>query len=716
MPPAIQAQLGEAISAIADSDFWQRWDTLVDDLVSRLTPDNATVNNGVLQVAHSIFKRWRPLFRSDELFTEINHVLSKFGPPYLALLESTDKAIDASQNDHNALAQYFKTLELAMKLFYDLSCQDLPPVFEDNLDAIGRLLQKYLSYDNPALHTEDDSESGLLEYVRAGIFEALTLYVQKYEDAVGQLLGPFITSSWTFLTSVGPETKFDILVSKALQFLTSVANVRQHAENFNNPETLSQVVEKVILPNLALRESDVELFEDEPIEFIQRDLEGSDSDTRRRAATDFLRQLMVQFEQLVTSVVTKYTEHFLQDYAKSKTNNWKSKDTAIYLFSSIAAKGTVTGQGVQSTNSNVDVRDFLQKHILEDLQTESSMPILTVDAIKYAHTFRNQLNQQDWLAIFPLLVRHLGSNNFVTYTYAAIAVERALFRTDEHRKPIIPRSDVVGLSEELLKHLFKLIQRNPAPEKIQENEFLMKCVMRVLIVIKEDAAPIADMVLQNFINITNVIRHNPSNPRFYYYHFESIGALIRFVAPSRPEHYEQALYTPFAAILQMDVAEFSPYVFQLFAALLEANPSGSLPEYYQGLVAPVLVPSLWESKGNVPALVRLLSSIIPRGSNIIVQNNQVEPILGIFQKLVSTKTNEIYGFDLLEALVGAVPASAIQPYFVPMMQIMLTRLQNSRTDNFALRFVHFFHFVSARDTDGLGADFFIGVTDQIQNE
>ena len=57
------------------------------DLVSRLTADNPTVNNGVLQVAHSIFKRWRPLYRSDELFTEINHVLGKFGNPFLALLE-----------------------------------------------------------------------------------------------------------------------------------------------------------------------------------------------------------------------------------------------------------------------------------------------------------------------------------------------------------------------------------------------------------------------------------------------------------------------------------------------------------------------------------------------------------------------------------------------------------------------------------------------------
>jgi exportin-2 (importin alpha re-exporter) len=28
-PPTIQTQLGEAISLIADSDFWERWDTLV---------------------------------------------------------------------------------------------------------------------------------------------------------------------------------------------------------------------------------------------------------------------------------------------------------------------------------------------------------------------------------------------------------------------------------------------------------------------------------------------------------------------------------------------------------------------------------------------------------------------------------------------------------------------------------------------------------------
>jgi exportin-2 (importin alpha re-exporter) len=98
-----------------------------------------------------------------------------------------------------------------------------------------------------------------------------------------------------------------------------------------------------------------------------------------------------------------------------------------------------------------------------------------------------------------------------------------------------------------------------------------------------------------------------------------------------------------------------PYIFQLFAALLEANPSANLPENYQKLIAPILMPVMWDSRGNVPALVRLLSSIIPRGAQFILQNNQIEPILGIFQKLVSTKANESNGFDLLESVVGTFP-------------------------------------------------------------
>lgn len=157
-----------------------------------------------------------------------------------------------------------------------------------------------------------------------------------------------------------------------------------------------------------------------------------------------------------------------------------------------------------------------------------------------------------------------------------------------------------------------------------------------------------------------------------------------------------------------------PYVFQLFAALLEANQAATLPTYYQELIGPVLMPVMWDSKGNTPALVRLLSSIIPRGSQYIIEHNQIEPILGIFQKLVSTKANESFAFDLLETCVASFPPTALENYFVMIMQIILQRLQNSKTENLTLRFVRFFHFLSAHDDKGYSADFIIQVTDKVQ--
>jgi exportin-2 (importin alpha re-exporter) len=377
--------------------------------------------------------------------------------------------------------------------------------------------------------TDDDSESGPLEFVKAGICEVITLYMQKYEDPFGELCKPFITSTWNLLTTIGPETKFDILVSKALHFLTAVASQDKHAVTFNDDNVLGQIVEKVILPNVSLRESDVEQFEDEPIEYIRRDLEGSDADTRRRAATDFLRKLLEKFEQLVTDVVGRYITHYLAIYMQNPATEWKSKDTAVYLFSAIAAKGVITAtHGVKTTNSSINVVDFFQNNIASDLLAETGVePILKVDAIKFLYTFRSLLTKAQWNTAFPPLVKNMASSNYVVFTYAAIAVERVLFLTSDSGEHIFGKNEVAPFAEDLLEHLFQLMERDSAPEKIQENEFLMRCVMRVLLVIKEGVVPLTDNVLKHLINITNIIGRNPSNPRFYYYHFEAIGALIR---------------------------------------------------------------------------------------------------------------------------------------------------------------------------------------------
>ncbi|ORY71129.1 Cse1-domain-containing protein [Pseudomassariella vexata] len=730
-PPTIQTQLGDAISLIADSDFWERWDTLVQDLVSRLSPDDAKVNNGVLEVAHSIFQRWRPLYRSDDLFMEINHVLNTFATPFLSLLNATDQQITANANNKDALKPYFDTLSLLVKVFYDLSCQDMPPQFENNLEQISTLLHKYLTYENPILATDDESEAGVLENVKADICEALELYTSKYDDDFGRYTQVFITSAWNLLSSIGPETKYDNLVSKALHFLTAIASVERHAQNFNDENVLNSVVEKVILPNVALRETDIELFEDEPIEFIRRDLEGSDTDSRRRAATDFLRTLQEKFEQLVTNVAGKYINHYLEQ----GKGNWKDKDTAISLFLSIAAKGAVTaGQGVKTVNSLVNVVDFFQQHIASDLITDNGVePISKVDAIKYLYTFRSQLTKEQWQAAFQPLIQNMGSSNYVVYTYAAIAVERVLYLTDDQGNHVFSRPDIEPFAKDLLEHLFKLVEKEQAPAKMQENEFLMRCIMRVLIVMKEGVMPFADLVLDHLVKITNVIKENPSNPRFYYYHFEALGALVRlhytWVTQPLPHKIasnvassgastklEERLWEPFNQILTEEVNEFIPYVFQLFSALLESNPASALPNHYKSLITPLLQHTLWETRGNVPGCTRLLAAIVPRASQDIVAANQVEPILGIFQKLLVGKKTEQNAFDVLESVVISIPKTSLEKFFTTILQLVLNKLDHNPAESYKKRLVRFYHLISANVDIGLGADFFVAQMDKVREE
>ncbi|KAI0540918.1 CAS/CSE protein [Xylaria digitata] len=712
-PPTIQTQLGEAISIVADSDFWDRWDTLVQDLVSRFTPDNYKVNNGVLEVAHSIFVRWRPLYRSDALYTEINHVLGTFAVPFLNLLSATDQQIEANKNNKDALKGYFDTMSLLIKVFYDLSCQEMPPQFESNLEHISTLLHKYLEYENPILATKDESEAGIIEIVKADICEALQLYVQKYDDDFGRYTQVFISKAWNLLSTIGPQTKYDNLVSKALHFLTAIAGTTQHSGAFNDENVLSQVVEKVVLPNVALRESDIELFEDEPIEFIRRDLEGSDTDSRRRAATDFLRQLQGKFEQLVTSVTGRYINHYLE---QGKTN-WKDKDTAISLFLSIAAKGAVTAShGVKTVNELLNVVEFFQQHVANDLVGDAGVePIAKVDAIKYLYTFRSQLTKEQWQAAFQPLIQNMASSNYVVYTYAAIAVERLLYLADSSGARIFGRADIEPFGKDLLDHLFKLVEKESSPAKMQENEFLMRCIMRVLIVMNTGILNFTDMVLDHLVSITNVIKANPSNPRFYYYHFEALGAVVSCGSSNRTSKLEDRLWEPLNLVITEEVNEFMPYVFQIFAKLLELNPSGALPNHYQALVTPLMLPATWETRGNVPALTRLLVAIIPRAAQYIVAENQVQPILGIFQGLLRGRKTEQNAFDLLESIALSIPRAALEPYFKSILELLFTKLQSSPSDSFKLRFVRFYHLISAKPEAGLGADFFVSQVDLVQN-
>lgn len=68
------------------------------------------------------------------------------------------------------------------------------------------------------------------------------------------------------------------LVSKAVKFLSVVVKMPGKQALFESQATLESFCERIILPNMALRPFEEELFEDVPLEYLQRDLEGTGRD------------------------------------------------------------------------------------------------------------------------------------------------------------------------------------------------------------------------------------------------------------------------------------------------------------------------------------------------------------------------------------------------------------------------------------------------------
>ena len=74
--------------------------------------------------------------------------------------------------------------------------------------------------------------------------------------------------------STGLKPKFDILMCNAIDFLARVAEKHVYKNLFEGEGILLTICSRVILPNVQLREADEEQFEDNPEEYIRRDLEG----------------------------------------------------------------------------------------------------------------------------------------------------------------------------------------------------------------------------------------------------------------------------------------------------------------------------------------------------------------------------------------------------------------------------------------------------------
>lgn len=160
--------------------------------------------------------------------------------------------------------------------------------------------------------------------------------------------------------------------------------------------------------------------------------------------------------------------------------------------------------------------------------------------------------------------------------------------------------------------------------------------------------------------------------------------------------------------------EFVPYVFQILSQMLEMH-QGEIPADYRSLLPFLLQPASWAQKGSIPGLVRLLKAFLRRDGDQMTTNGQFTSVLAVVQqKLIPSKINDAWGFELLQSILQQISPSALNQYMKSIVTMLLTRLQTARTDNYVYHLVYFFMFSMAIRREGLTPDFLAGAVEQVQ--
>mmetsp|Transcript_81971 Transcript_81971/g.171553 ORF Transcript_81971/g.171553 Transcript_81971/m.171553 type:complete len:967 (+) Transcript_81971:128-3028(+) len=681
-PKPVQVMLAAGLEEISLTDYPEEWPTLLPEIVQHLkTSQDMMVLKGTMETINTVLLKYRSQARSNQVLKELKYTVTTFQETHLMVFKAAAQRILSGSVQGQELLVHFELMAATLGCFYSLCVIDLPEYFEDHRQQYFEGFLGLLKFHNEVIAGK--GEQGLEEQVKGLICECFTLFTDKYQEEFQPFLLPCVKDTWELLVGVDQQDKFDQLVAKGIRFLSSAAMTHWPQSPFEDPNVLSGICEKVVFPNIVLRDSDLELFEDNPLEYVRRDMENADQDTRRRSAMDLVKAMGRLNEAKVTDILVGYVKALIGQAGQSNPEQAERyKDACIYLCIAMAVKGQTVREGVTVVNPNVNIMDFFTSLVTPELTSGKAVTnrsILRASCLKFVTVFRNQLSKEQIGSILPTICKHISVEAPVVHTYAAICLDKLMtVRDKDANNHLVPRYDPQTLRPHLLPVVDPILRIIASSQGIPMNEYLMRTVARIFAFLKQLGGEAGLATLKPLAQIVVAMAANPSNPSFNHNLFEAVACIVKVVVPHQPEAVEGILLPAMAQILEQNVVDFLPYTFQILGLLLDASPT--VKPMYQDLFGRLMAEHLWKTQSNVPGLVRLVRAYF--GKHAAFQEllrAHMEPLLMRFQFVLSNRKTEGSAFDFLNAMYMYLPVEFYQQHFKTLMTILLTRLQSSKS-------------------------------------
>lgn len=705
VPKNIRGILSAVVSQICVTDFPNIWTNIISLIVYGIqTAANLDALDSALTTAHSVLARYR-VIETEELVetsaSQINNIIQNLTDPLMNVMNNLTSQI--VQGERGVAEIACQVLSMAFDVLYDVTCQfGITDQLEEVIPNFNNIVTSILNLQRQELLASEYSD-GPLTNLKSNVVSLLAMLIRgvSYED-FQSYIPQYMETTWSALT--GPAAAYgtsDELTINCLEFIISVINSPQ-CVFFDNADTFRTCCEHIILPNLGIFPSDLELMQDEPDSYIAREVEGSNSHTRRRAACDVIRALMKALPHH-SSILVSYVQTLAQE------SDWKKKVVLITLVTAVSLQGNTTGtqRGATNLTNLLPFYDFFNQIIVPVLTPSVPMPpanspesVLAADAIRFVTTFRLFL-LNDWRPIFERLSVWLTSPDHIVSSFSAHALERWIsIRGDNTTAHALTMSASLSgqqseyqLTAELIQPLAGDILGNLCSRVSKEkkpNTHMMLCLMRFcLCVPKAIVEFVYPIVQQTAVALTEACK-NPTNPIYNHAMFEVISSTIA-IAPQYAAAIEGVIWQQLFEILSKDVVEFVPYSLQIMGQLLDARaPQDPIPEHYQSLIAPLLGPEMYQQPGTIPAAVRLVTAVIRKDAFYLERNNLIDNLLQVFNTLLFLKKHDHDALNIMIALVMALPFDHLGRYINQVYIALFKRLQTGNTPKYTRCLILFF--------------------------
>ncbi|CAD7079433.1 unnamed protein product [Hermetia illucens] len=164
-------------------------------MVEKFTTGDFILINGVLQTKHSLFKRYRFEFKSQNLWKK------RMVKPLTGFLQATLNLTMVHASNEEALKVTCGSLVLARKVLYSLISHDLPEFFENNMASFMGASMIYSHTTLPA--GPEMTRIRGLEHLKSQVFENIEIYPQKYDDEFSSYMAEFMKEIWELLVVTG---------------------------------------------------------------------------------------------------------------------------------------------------------------------------------------------------------------------------------------------------------------------------------------------------------------------------------------------------------------------------------------------------------------------------------------------------------------------------------------------------------------------------------